>query len=139
VPWLVSERRYRSLGALNEPVEVSRPAIVIRRAGDCRAPEVGKLRSLGHLALRSPAVEPPSDGTFVDYSEGTRQKEVAGQVTELKKVKRRFKAVRAIRRSTEREGSSSPAATRADQVASARGHITVTELGDRVRRRYSVQ
>jgi hypothetical protein len=60
-------------------------------------------------------------------------------VTELKKVKRRVKAVRAIRRSTELEGSSSTAATRADQVAYARGHITAVELGDRVRRRYNVQ
>lgn len=55
------------------------------------------------------------------------------------KVKRRVKAVRAIRRSTELEGSRSTAATRADQVEYARGHITASELGDRVRRRYKVK
>jgi hypothetical protein len=60
-------------------------------------------------------------------------------VTELMKVKRRVKAVRAIRRSTELEGSRSTAATRADQVEYARGHITASELGDRVRRRYKVK
>jgi hypothetical protein len=43
-------------------------------------------------------------------------------VTELKKVKRRFEAVRAIRHSTKLEGSSSTAAKRSDQVASARAH-----------------
>lgn len=60
-------------------------------------------------------------------------------MTELMKVKRRVKAVRAIRRSTELEGSRSTAATRADQVEYARGHITASELGDRVRRRYKVK
>jgi len=60
-------------------------------------------------------------------------------VTESKKVKRRVKAVRAICQSTELEGSSSTAATRADQVAYARGHITAAELGERVRRRYNVK
>jgi Antitoxin VbhA len=60
-------------------------------------------------------------------------------VTDLKKAKRRVKAIRAIRRSTELEGSRSPDAARADQVAYARGTITATELRDRVRRRYNVQ
>lgn len=60
-------------------------------------------------------------------------------MTEVKKVKRRVKAVRAIRRSTELDGSKSTAATRADQVAYARGHITAAELGARVRRRYNVK
>jgi hypothetical protein len=43
-------------------------------------------------------------------------------VTELKTVKRRFKAVRAIRRSAVLKGSSCAAATRADQIASTRAH-----------------
>ncbi len=60
-------------------------------------------------------------------------------MTEVTKVKRRVKAVRAIRRSTELEGSSSTAATRADQIAYVRGRITAAELGDRVRRRYNVK
>jgi hypothetical protein len=42
-------------------------------------------------------------------------------VTEVKMVGRRVKAVRAIRRSTELEGSDSYAATRADQVAYGAG------------------
>lgn len=61
------------------------------------------------------------------------------QVTEVQKAQRRVKAVRAIRRSTELEGSRSTNATRADQVAYARGSITAAELGDRVRRRYNVK
>jgi hypothetical protein len=61
------------------------------------------------------------------------------QLTELQKTRRRVKAVRAIRRSTELEGSRSTNATRADQVAYARGAITAAELRDRVRRRYNVQ
>lgn len=60
-------------------------------------------------------------------------------MTETKKLKRRVKAVRLIRRSTELEGSSSTAATRADQDAYARGRITAAELGERVRRRYNVK
>lgn len=60
-------------------------------------------------------------------------------MTELEKAKRRVKAVRSIRRSTELEGTSSTAATRADQLAYARGTITAAELGERVRRRYNVQ
>lgn len=61
------------------------------------------------------------------------------QVTEVQKAQRRVKAVRAIRRSTELEGSRSTNATRADQDAYARGTITAAELGDRVRRRYNIQ
>lgn len=60
-------------------------------------------------------------------------------MTEVQKAQRRVKAVRAIRRSTELEGSRSTDATRADQVAYAHGTITAAELGDRVRRRYNVQ
>jgi len=60
-------------------------------------------------------------------------------VTEVQKTQRRAKAVRAIRRSTELEGSRSTDATRADQDAYARGAMTAAELGDRVRRRYNVQ
>ncbi len=63
---------------------------------------------------------------------------VVFRVTELQKAKRRVKAVRAIRRSTELEGSRSTNATRADQVAYARGTITAAELRDRVRRRYNL-
>ncbi len=60
-------------------------------------------------------------------------------MTERQKVKRRIKAVRAIRQSTELEGSRSTDATRAHQVAYARGTITAAELRDRVQRRYNVQ
>jgi hypothetical protein len=60
-------------------------------------------------------------------------------VSELQKARRRVKVVRAIRRSTELEGSRSTNATRADQVAYARGSISAAELGDRVRRRYKVK
>jgi hypothetical protein len=61
------------------------------------------------------------------------------QASEVQKAKRRVKPVRAIRRSTELEGSRSTNATRADQVAYARGTITAAELRDRVWRRYNVQ
>ncbi len=47
--------------------------------------------------------------------------------------------MRAIRRSTELEGSRSTKATRVDQDAYASGTITAAELGDRVRRRYNVK
>lgn len=60
-------------------------------------------------------------------------------MTELQKVKRRVKAVRAVRRSTELEGSRSTNATRADQVDYARGTINAAELRDRVRRRYNMR
>jgi hypothetical protein len=60
-------------------------------------------------------------------------------VTEVQKAKRRVKAVRAIRRSTELEGSRSTNATRADQDAYVRGTITAAELRDRVLRRYNVR
>lgn len=60
-------------------------------------------------------------------------------MSELQKAKRRVKAIRAIRRSSELEGASSTDATRADQLAYAHGTITAAELGDRVRRRYNVQ
>ncbi|CKP39720.1 cell filamentation protein FIC [Mycobacterium tuberculosis] len=54
------------------------------------------------------------------------------QATELQKVKRRFRNVRATRRNTELEGTRSTAATRADQNDYARGKITAAELGERV-------
>jgi hypothetical protein len=60
-------------------------------------------------------------------------------MTEVQKAQRRVKAVKAIRRSTELEGSRSTNATRADQDAYARGTITAAELGDRIRRRYKVR
>ncbi|MCU1694267.1 MAG: hypothetical protein JWR34_330 [Mycobacterium sp.] len=59
-------------------------------------------------------------------------------MSESEKAKRRVKAIRGIRRSSELEGASSTAATRADQLAYARGTITAAELGERVRRRYNV-
>jgi hypothetical protein len=59
-------------------------------------------------------------------------------MSESEKAKRRVRAVRAIRRSSELEGASSTPATRADQLAYARGTITAAELGARVRRRYNV-
>lgn len=61
------------------------------------------------------------------------------RVTEPQQAKRRVKAVRATRRSTELEGSRSTDATRVDQIAYARGTITAAELRDRVRRRYNVK
>lgn len=61
------------------------------------------------------------------------------RVTELQRAKRRVKAVRASRHGSELEGSRSTDATRADQVAYARGSITAAELRDRVRRRYNVK
>lgn len=60
-------------------------------------------------------------------------------MTKLQKAKRRVKAIRAIRRSSELEGARSTDATRRDQLAYARGSITAAELGDRVRRRYNVK
>ncbi|ORA29346.1 antitoxin VbhA family protein [Mycobacterium aquaticum] len=60
-------------------------------------------------------------------------------MTEAQKAQRRIKTVRAVRRSAELEGSRSTDATRADQVAYARGSITAAELAERVRRRYNVQ
>ncbi|TCJ95372.1 antitoxin VbhA family protein [Nocardia alba] len=60
-------------------------------------------------------------------------------MTEAQKAKRRVKVVRAIRHSTELEGSRSTNATRADQLEYARGKITAAELSDRVRSRYNVQ
>jgi hypothetical protein len=53
-------------------------------------------------------------------------------VTELQKAKRRVKIVRATRRGSELEGSRSTDATRADQVAYARGTITAAQLRDLV-------
>lgn len=61
------------------------------------------------------------------------------RVTELQKTKRRVRVVRAIRRGSGLEGSRSTDATRADQVAYARGTITAAELRDRVRRRYNAE
>lgn len=60
-------------------------------------------------------------------------------MAEVQKSERRMKTIRAIRRSTELEGSRSTDETRADQDDYARGAITAAELVDRVRRRYNVQ
>jgi len=78
------------------------------------------------------------DVSRVDYP-GETSIEAVFRVSEQQQAKRRVKTVRAIRRSTELEGSRSTDATRADQVAYARGTITAAELRDRVRRRYNVQ
>lgn len=59
-------------------------------------------------------------------------------MSELQNAKRRIKAIRAIRHSTELEGSRSTDATRVDQLAYARGTITAAELCDRVRRPHNV-
>ncbi|NLU84711.1 antitoxin VbhA family protein [Rhodococcus sp. HNM0569] len=59
-------------------------------------------------------------------------------MTDTQAVSRRVRHVRAIRRNTELEGVRSTDATRADQVAYARGEIDVSALGDRVRRRYNL-
>ncbi|WP_099252327.1 antitoxin VbhA family protein [Mycobacterium sp. shizuoka-1] len=52
---------------------------------------------------------------------------------------RRMKTVRSARCSTELEGASSTAATRADQLAYVQGTITAAQLGHRVRQRYGVR
>lgn len=72
-----------------------------------------------------------SDVCFVDYP-GVIRLKGGVQVSELQKAKRRVKAIRAIRRSSELEGSRSTDATRADQVRYARGSITAAQLGDRI-------
>lgn len=59
-------------------------------------------------------------------------------VTKAQCTQRRVRAIRSIRRSTELEGAASTGATRADQLAYARGTISAAELGERVRRRYNV-
>lgn len=64
---------------------------------------------------------------------------MVSEVTGLQEAKHRVKVIRAIRRSTELEGSRSTDATRADQLAYASGSITASELRDRVRRRYNVK
>jgi len=51
---------------------------------------------------------------------------------------RRRRAIEDARRSSELEGSSSTAATRADQDAYVRGEIDVEQLGQRVRARYGI-
>ena len=62
-----------------------------------------------------------------------------GSMTNSEAVAGRVRKVRAIRRNTELEGVRSTDATRADQVAYARGDIDVAALGERVRRRYNLQ
>nr|WP_079620423.1 antitoxin VbhA family protein [Mycobacteroides abscessus] len=60
-------------------------------------------------------------------------------MTDRQETVRRIRAMKAIRHSTELEGSRSTDATRADQDAYAQGAITVDELGRRVRLRYHVR
>jgi hypothetical protein len=60
-------------------------------------------------------------------------------VTELQEATGRVQAIRAIRRSSELEGSRSTDATPADQLRYACGSITAAQLVDRVRRRYNVK
>lgn len=59
-------------------------------------------------------------------------------VTKAQHTQRRVRTIRSIRRNSELEGASSTSATRADQLAYARGTISASELGERVRRRYNV-
>lgn len=56
---------------------------------------------------------------------------------EPRRRSQRLKAVLAARQSSELEGGHSTAATRGDQDAYARGEITASELGERVRQRYA--
>ncbi len=51
---------------------------------------------------------------------------------------KRERAIRAARHTSELEGSSSTAETRADQDAYVRGEIDVQQLGARVRARYGL-
>ncbi len=128
---MVDLSRFLSHGAsLRSPLSAGRPSVA--------SPGFGALTSIaGHAVLGPGAVEPPRDVGSVDYSGGTRLK-VGVQVTEVQKAQRRVKTVRAIRRSTELEGSRSTNATRADQDAYVSGTITAAELRDRVRRRYNI-
>ncbi|MFW0787930.1 hypothetical protein AAFP35_25825 [Gordonia sp. CPCC 206044] len=59
-------------------------------------------------------------------------------MTKSEAVAGRVRKVRAIRRNTELEGIRSTDATRADQLAYARGDIDVNTLNERVRRRYNL-
>lgn len=59
-------------------------------------------------------------------------------MTDAEAVTQRVRRIRAIRRSAELEGARSTDATRADQVAYARGEIDVNALAERVRRRYNL-
>lgn len=58
-------------------------------------------------------------------------------MSEWQQVQQRVRTIRAIRRSSELEGARSTDATRADQLAYARGAISVIELGERVRSRHN--
>jgi hypothetical protein len=60
-------------------------------------------------------------------------------LTAEQQAQRRLRAVRAVRQSTELEGSRSTATARADQDAYVSGTITAAELVDRVRRRSNVE
>lgn len=60
-------------------------------------------------------------------------------MTKSQRTRHRVRAIRSIRRSSELEGTASTSATRTDQLAYARGSITASELGERVRRRYNIQ
>jgi Antitoxin VbhA len=101
-------------------------------------PPTRRFARQGTCTDERPLVTLSPDVRFVDYPGVTRLKGGV-QVTELQKAKRRVKAIRAIRRSSELEGARSTDATRADQVRYARGSITAAQLGDRVRRRYNVK
>lgn len=88
--------------------------------------------------MRRPRSRASTDVGYVDHP-GRDSTEDGVKGTELQKAKRRVNAVRAIRCSGELEGSRSANATRADQIAYARGTITAAELRDRVWRQYNVQ
>lgn len=108
--------------------------MTMRQAPDCRTDVFARPRCR-LVAARAFAL--PPDCSCADYPEGTSLKVVFG-VTELQKVRRRAKAVRAIRCSTELEGSRSTNTTRADQIAYVRGTIAASELRDHVRRCYNL-
>lgn len=59
-------------------------------------------------------------------------------MTNAEAVAQRVRRIRAIRRNTELEGARSTDATRADQLAYARGEIDVNALAERVRQRYNL-
>lgn len=80
------------------------------------------------MAVRRSVSEP---STILEAMEGDG-------MTRAQRTQRRVRAIRSIRRTSELEGATSTSATRADQLAYARGTISASELGDRVRRRYNI-
>ncbi len=104
------------------------PSVEIRGVWQCK-----------RARLSVPGVSDMATQDGVSSTMEKSTKVVLSQVNEPSAVERRVRMVRRIRRSSELEGARSTAATREDQDAYARGAITVTELGARVRQRYGVQ